>query len=157
VTPQKEDTPERTPIRQFATDLRFNPTPHEQLLWSALLIAFNPYRATIHGQEPIGPYVADFYIAPCNVVAEVDGPYHGDPDQKAKDQRRDKFMRSKGIRIYRFRNDQIQRSAKACATFILNKCLPLENAFGKVRTIYCPPGDATRKQTRTEKRLFWRA
>lgn len=147
----------RKPLLVFATDLRFNPTPQEHLLWNSLLIAFNPYRATIHAQEPIGPYVADFYIAPCNAVVEVDGPYHGTLNQKAKDQRRDKFMREKGIKIYRFKNSQVERSARACAQCVLAKCLPLEYAHGKVKIIHCPPGDATRKQARTEKRLFWRA
>jgi very-short-patch-repair endonuclease len=157
MTPQGKNTPPHKPIKQFAEDMRFNSTLQEGLMWNSLLLAFNPYRATVHAQEPIGPYIADFYIAPCNVVVEVDGPYHGHPDQKAKDKRRDTFMRNKGIRIFRFQNIQVVRSARACAQYVLAKCLPLEYAVGKVRIVICPPGDASGRCTKSEKRLFWRS
>lgn len=154
MTPQPKNTPKpRIPIKQFATDMRFEPTPQEALLWNSLLIAFNPYRATVHAQEPIGPYIADFYISPCNVVVEVDGPYHNHPDQLRKDRRRDTYMRNKGIRIMRFKNRQIVRSARACAEYVVAQCQPLQTAVGKVRTIYCQPGDGRKRQTNAEKRV----
>ena len=158
MTPQSKNTPEpRVPLAQFATGMRFQPTPQEELLWSALLIAFDPYKATVRCQEPIGPYIADFFIAPCNVVIEVDGRYHRETDQQKKDKRRDTYMRNKGLRIMRFRNDQINRSAKACATYILNKCLPLPPFRERTKVTYCPPGDGRKRQTGAEKAIFWRA
>ena len=158
MTPQPKNTPpERIPIKRFATVMRKDPTPEEDALWSQLLIAFDPYKATVRAQEPIGPYVADFYIAPCNVVVEVDGGYHQEPEQKGKDRRRDTYMRNKGIRIMRFRNDQVNRSAKACAQYILNQCLPLPPFRERTRVTYLPPGSAHKKQTKAMKQLFWRA
>lgn len=157
MTPQREDTPEtRIPIKRFATQMRCEPTREEDALWSQLLIAFDPYKATIHAQVPIGPFIADFFIAPCNVVVEVDGGYHQDKAQKRKDRRRDTYMRNKGIRIMRFRNDQVNRNAKACAQYILNQCLPLPPFRERTKVTYCPPGSGIKKKTRVEERIFWK-
>src|ERR1700677_3635061 len=121
---------DRIPIRQFASKMRFQPTASESLMWNALLAAFAPYKATIHAQEPIGPYVADFYIAPCNVVVEVDGAVHA--KQREHDQRRDTYMRGKSIRVMRFKDQQVRRNPTACAQYVLRQCLPLAQSNQRV-------------------------
>lgn len=158
MTPQKKNTPDlRIPIQAFARGMRLDPTSQEDKLYSALLLAFDPYKATVHSQEPIGPFVADFLIAPCNIVIEVDGGYHFDAKQKRSDRRRDTFMRNKGLRIMRFRNDQIDRNPKACAQYILSQCLPLPPFTERTKVTFCPPVDGRKKQSKVEKRLFWRS
>ena len=158
MTPHKKLIPDpRVPIKTFAYGMRMEPTPQEDLLYSALLLAFDPYKATVRCQEPIGPYIADFFIAPCNVVIEVDGKYHHEGNQKNKDKHRDTFMRNKGLRIMRFRNDQIERSAKACAQYILNQCLPLPPFTERTKVTYCPPGSAAFSNSRKNKANFWRS
>ncbi len=49
-------------------------------------------------QQPIGPYVADFYCAEAALVVEIDGRMH-DPGH---DQRRDAWMAARGIMTLRF-------------------------------------------------------
>jgi len=38
-------------------------------------------------------YIVDFYLPEYNTVIEIDGKYHEDPEQKLKDDRREKFLR----------------------------------------------------------------
>jgi very-short-patch-repair endonuclease len=135
---------DRIPIRQFASKMRFQPTTHEMLMWNALLEAFKPYSATVRVQEPIGPYIADFFIAPCNVVIEVDGHTHKESIEH--DKRRDTFMQGKGITVMRFKNHQVRRSPTACAKYVLSQCLPLKPRDQKVRITYCPPGSAIHRK-----------
>jgi very-short-patch-repair endonuclease len=138
---------DRIPIRQFASKMRFQPTESESLMWNALLSTFMPYRATVHAQEPIGPYIADFYIAPCNVVVEVDGGIHD--KQREHDRRRDTYMRGKAIRVMRFKDRQVKRNPHACAQYVLSQCLPLPQSNQSVKVTICPPGSAIRRERKT--------
>jgi very-short-patch-repair endonuclease len=145
----------RIPIKSFARAMRFDPTRHEQLLWDALLATFQPFRCTVHAQEPIGPYVADFYVSPCNIVIEVDGHSHHTLAGKNHDAKRDNFMIAKGIRVIRFQNRQIARNAQACAKYVLCQCGDLPERKERIKVTYCPPGSALKAKTKSERRLFW--
>lgn len=152
--PSKHPIPkERVPIEQFASGMRFEPTRHEMLMWNALLAAFKPYRVTVHAQEPVGPYIADFYISPCNVVIEVDGNSHA--SAREHDQRRDSFMKGRGITVMRFKNQQIRRNPDACAKYVLSRCLPLSLAQARVKVTMCPPGSALRRKSKKLARIWW--
>lgn len=73
----------------------------EVLLWGKVrkkqILGFQFYR-----QRPIGPYVVDFYCPKAKLVIEVDGSHHFEEIQEAKDQRREKFLKDKGLKVLRF-------------------------------------------------------
>jgi very-short-patch-repair endonuclease len=56
-------------------------------------------------QHPVSPYVLDFYCDAQRIAVELDGGQH--VDGAARDQRRDVFLRTKGIRVLRFWNDAV--------------------------------------------------
>lgn len=76
-------------------------TDAESLLWLKLrgkqLKGHQFYR-----QKTIGDFIVDFYCSKANLVLELDGGQHYTEDGKAKDMRRDEFMRSIGLRVLRF-------------------------------------------------------
>jgi very-short-patch-repair endonuclease len=51
---------------------------------------------------------ADFYYYRAGLVVVVDGDVHG--LQKEEDERREKVLSALGLRIVRFRNDEVLRS-----------------------------------------------
>ena len=51
-------------------------------------------------QYKIGPYKADFLLGE-SLVCELDGPHHAQPEQKAHDLKRDKYLRKMGYKILR--------------------------------------------------------
>ena len=55
-------------------------------------------------QQPIGPYYADFACLHAKLVVEVDGETHTDTDRDAT---RDEYMRSRGMQVLRFTNDEV--------------------------------------------------
>jgi very-short-patch-repair endonuclease len=61
-------------------------------------------------QHGIGPYIVDFYCPEQFLVIEVDGDSHGDADQILKDQLRDRYFQSLGLRVVRYINDDILKN-----------------------------------------------
>lgn len=132
------------PLRKeiFQKGLKLNPTKPEVVMHGALLQAFDPYRAMVKFQEIIPPYIADFYIYPCNIVVEIDGKYHETAQQRESDRRRDTFMRNKGIKVFRFSNDDAMQNSKQIAEMILQECGNLRLKSEPVTVTRCPPGSA---------------
>jgi very-short-patch-repair endonuclease len=61
----------------------------------------------IRRQHPVGPYVADFYCHELKLVIEIDGEIHDLEEVKQRDERREKHLRDLGVKILRFRNDDV--------------------------------------------------
>jgi very-short-patch-repair endonuclease len=56
-------------------------------------------------QHAVGPYVVDFICAECDLAIELDGPIH---DQTLdEDARRQSALESAGLRVLRFRNEEV--------------------------------------------------
>lgn len=74
--------------------------------------------AAMKTQEPVGPYRADILIecAGQKLVVECDGAaFHNEPDQIARDKRRDRFCATQGIAVMRFTGAEITRDPRRCA------------------------------------------
>jgi cyclase len=90
----------------FAKQLRDRPTEAEDFLWKQLsnkkILGFRFKR-----QHPILYFIADFYCHQAKLVVEVDGGYHQVPAQYEYDCNRDSELEELGIKIIRFRNEQV--------------------------------------------------
>jgi very-short-patch-repair endonuclease len=89
--------------------LRSNMTGPETRLWSKLR-ARQLQGLKFRRQHGIGPYIVDFYCSEQSLVIEVDGDSHADPDQTLKDQLRDNYLQSLGLRVIRYYNDDIVKN-----------------------------------------------
>jgi very-short-patch-repair endonuclease len=90
----------------FVAQRKRRATPAENLFCSYLAKQGLSYRFQ---QGFYAPYyrIADFYLPALNLVIEIDGQSHTDPD---RDRRMDEwFERVRGIRILRLTNDQVYR------------------------------------------------
>jgi very-short-patch-repair endonuclease len=104
-----------------ARDLRQRSTPAEKKLWSVLrrksLKGLKFYR-----QHPMHGFILDFYCPSKNLVIELDGEIHDDPEQKEYDQMRDEYLQSKDFIILRFKNDEVLCNTYEVAKRILQEC-----------------------------------
>jgi very-short-patch-repair endonuclease len=89
--------------------LRSNMTGAETRLWSRLR-ARQLQGFKFRRQHGIGPYIVDFYCSEQSLVIEVDGDSHADADQIQKDQLRDRYFQSLGLRVIRYINDDILKN-----------------------------------------------
>ena len=88
---------------QRARELRHDMTPAEQTLWQELRA--NKLGIHFRRQQIIAGFIVDFYCHKAALVIEVDGDIHD--LQKDKDARREKALRDLGLKIIRFRNDEV--------------------------------------------------
>ena len=95
-------------LKDFAKNNRRELTECESVLWEGLRKLKCGYH--FRRQHPIGDYIADFICLEKELVFEVDGGYHNEPQQQQNDQWRTEFMESKGYTVLRFKNEEISNN-----------------------------------------------
>ena len=95
-------------LKPISRTLRVEMTEYERLLWSRLrrkqLNGVQFYR-----QKPIGSYIVDFYAPAVRLVVEVDGTQHQGQIHAQNDAHRDESLKSQGLRVLRFTNQQVRQ------------------------------------------------
>ena len=94
---------------QRAKELRREMTPAEKLLWEELRA--NKLGVHFRRQQVIAGFIVDFYCHKSALVVEVDGDIHD--LQQDEDATREKVLRELGLRIVRFKNDDVVRNLSA--------------------------------------------
>jgi very-short-patch-repair endonuclease len=90
---------------QRARELRRDMTSAESILWRELRA--NKLGVHFRRQQIISGFIVDFYCHKAGLVIEVDGDIHD--LQQEEDFRRELVLADLGLRIVRFRNDEILR------------------------------------------------
>ena len=81
-------------------------TDAEQLLWFCLRRKqLGGYR--FRRQHPFDRYVLDFFCCEAKLGIELDGGQHNHPEARVLDEERSAFLRTHGIRIVRFWNNEV--------------------------------------------------
>jgi very-short-patch-repair endonuclease len=97
----------RTPqILEASRALRSDTTHAEDVLWQALRGQGLP-GLRFRRQHAIGRVILDFYCPSVRLAIEVDGAVHDDPSQMDRDQARTEALAALGIRVIRFRNEEV--------------------------------------------------
>jgi len=94
-------------------------TPAEQCLWTELrtnhLGGFHFRR-----QQIIEKFIVDFYCRSANLAVEVDGGIH--LGQLAVEGERDQRLAELGIKVLRFRNEQVELDLENVLAAIMQEC-----------------------------------
>ena len=102
----------------IARKLRKNMTEQEKKLWYYLRKRFlNNCR--FRRQYPIGIYVVDFICRAKNLIIEIDGGQHNEPDTKVYDKDRTSYLESRGFRVLRFWNNEIDNNIESVLETIM--------------------------------------
>ena len=100
--------------------LRRNETKAEKLLWEKL--RNNQLEGLkFRRQHPVNIYIADFYCHKFKLMIELDGDYHNQEEQKQKDEVRTEVLRLNGLKIIRFKNEEVEQDINQVLTTIKNK------------------------------------
>lgn len=91
-------------LKSRSQELRNGMTLAEKNLWYGCL---RNYKFNFARQKPIHHFIVDFYCPALKLVIEVDGKQHLSEQGKAYDARRTAILESLGLRVIRFRNDEI--------------------------------------------------
>jgi very-short-patch-repair endonuclease len=111
------DIPEVVRVRmvEVARQFRKQPTASEALLWQALRgrrLAGRKFRR----QQPIGPFVVDYFCAAERLIVEVDGLVH--EMQRDADAARQELLESLGLRFVRVTTCQVEENLDAVLAVI---------------------------------------
>ena len=89
-----------------ARQLRREETEAEQILWNALRgRRLNGLK--FRRQHPYEHTILDFFCVEHKLVIELDGRIHDLPDQSSADKQRTAFLNDHGLKVIRFRNEEI--------------------------------------------------
>ncbi len=91
---------------QNAHELRLNETEAEKKLWQRLRnrqVKGKKFRR----QHALDNYVLDFYCHECMLAIELDGSIHDTKENKQYDAARTSILNEYGIKVVRFRNEQV--------------------------------------------------
>ncbi len=91
-------------LKPLARQMRHEPTPAENVLW-ALIRNRNLLGFKFRRQHPIDRFIVDFFCAEAHLIIEVDGAIHDYTQDE--DVLRQTFLESRGLRVIRFRNEEV--------------------------------------------------
>ena len=99
----------------YARDLRKNMTKEERHLWYDYL---RNYPVRFQRQKILGKYIADFYCAKANIIIELDGSQHYEPEEKEKDRERTIFLENYGLTVLRIPNNEVMDNFTGVCEYI---------------------------------------
>jgi very-short-patch-repair endonuclease len=99
---------------QRARELRHEMTPAEKILWNELRA--NKLGFHFRRQQIIAGFIVDFYCHKAALVIELDGSIHEEAIQKENDVERDKTLSEMGLRVVRFKNEEVLRNLSQVIT-----------------------------------------
>ncbi len=96
--------------------LRRNQTESEKIFWNEVRnrkinnLKFLRQHPFVYGGHKNGVYyfIADFYCAEKKIIIELDGGIH--QQQKEYDENRDFVLKELGLKVFRFKNDEIKKA-----------------------------------------------
>ena len=92
-------------LKDWARQNRKNPTDAETILWEHL--RGRNLKTKFFRQYIIADYIVDFVSLEANLIIEVDGAYHSEPEQQQNDESRTDRLESFGFKLIRFTNDEV--------------------------------------------------
>ena len=102
--------------KSFRRFLRSQPISAERKIWYRLRKKQLNYR--INRQFAIGNYIVDFYCPKKRLIIEIDGATHSTDKEIAHDAERERFLKSLGLKIKRYTNEDIFRNIDLVVTDI---------------------------------------
>src|SRR6266545_4774834 len=105
---------------EFARQMRREPPPTERIMWRLLrghrLAGFRFRR-----QQPVPPYIADYYCAVAKLVIEVDGDSHAVNEEA--DRVRNEWFEERRLKVLHFWNSEVFDDPDAVLETIYRTCI----------------------------------
>lgn len=96
----------------FARKFRKEQTRSEAILWQYLRNRKH-HGLKFKRQHRIGNFIVDFYCRELKLVVELEGGVHEIPDQQEYDAVRFEELQNRGLRILRFKNEEVLNNPDA--------------------------------------------
>jgi very-short-patch-repair endonuclease len=104
---------------ETARSLRHEATSAEKVLWQVLRdrrLAGVKFRR----QHPFDHFILDFFCVEHQLAIEIDGGVHSEIGQQSYDEARTEFLQDRGVRVVRFRNEEVLNNLDGVVKAILD-------------------------------------
>jgi very-short-patch-repair endonuclease len=102
-----------------ARQLRRNATPSEKLLWPQLRgRRFANFK--FRRQQPVGPFIVDYFCADARVIVELDGESH--VGKEPYDEKRESWLTTHGYKVLRVWDNEIFGNLDKVMEMIYEEC-----------------------------------
>lgn len=98
-------------LRHRRKKLRREQTVAEGILWQGLRNR-QIKKLKFYRQYSVGPYILDFYCPEIHLAIELDGESHDNADAKVYDVERTSYLESLGIKVMRFKNEEVMNDVE---------------------------------------------
>ena len=104
--------------RNLSKTLREDMTEPEIMLWSRLKTRGQD-KPIFRRQYAFASMIFDFYCPAARLAVEIDGATHWDEEEEAKDEARDRWLKSQGIEVLRIGAGAVYRNLGAVADAVI--------------------------------------
>ena len=111
-------------LKRRRRELRRNQTDAERALWGKVRNK-QFFGMKFFRQYSIGPYILDFYCPTMKLVVELDGGQHNQGDKRGHDAARSEYLKSQGIDVMRFWNNEVLLDIEDVLSKMALKVMPL--------------------------------
>ncbi|MGZ9166376.1 MAG: endonuclease domain-containing protein [Anaerolineales bacterium] len=123
--PRLQDNPQlRRRMTEIARDFRKEPTKSEAKLWQALR-GKKLDGIKFRRQQPVGPFIVDFYNSVYRLVIEIDGSIHD--SQFEADKNRQNILEELGLNILRISAELVEKDVSSVLEIIRMKIKELQS------------------------------
>lgn len=98
-----------------AQELRKEMTREERHLWFDFL---RSYRPRFLRQKVIDVYIVDFYCRAANLVIELDGSQHYEPEGIEQDRIRTEQLEARGLKVIRIPNNEVNHNFQGVCEWV---------------------------------------
>ena len=117
-----------TTLLEQVRELRKNQTSAEKVFWE-IVRTKRFLGLKFRRQHQIGNYIVDFYCHDRKLVIELDGEIHNQPEQQQRDLQRTEYLKSLGLTVLRFTNQEIFQNLETVLKNLLDLLSP--SPFGR--------------------------
>jgi very-short-patch-repair endonuclease len=80
------------------------------------------YGLRFRRQQPVGPFIVDFFCAAARLVIELDGVSHEGEEKALRDAARDAFLQKQGLTVVHIMNEEIYNNLDGVLEMIAQYC-----------------------------------
>jgi very-short-patch-repair endonuclease len=113
----------KTEFKERRRSLRRNQTEAEKLIWRHIRNK-NFFGLKFFRQYGVGSYILDFYCPIYKLAIELDGGQHAEEENQRCDKIRTDYLKSKGIEVMRFWNNDVMRNLEGVLREIEKRIKP---------------------------------
>ncbi len=103
--------------KKYRQYLRNNMTKWEVRLWSDLK-GKKMFGFKVRRQYGIKNYIIDFYCPKLKLAIEIDGDVHYFKNNRIRDQKKDEYLRTEGIKMIRLKNEDLNEDYDSIITYL---------------------------------------